>query len=221
MADPRRKEIVAPMTENKTEAARVLFAQPCDFVLAATAPAHFPEPKMPEVAFIGRSNVGKSSLVNALTGRKALARASNTPGRTQQIIFFDLAHRLMLVDLPGYGHAEAPREEKDRWNELVQCYLRQRRALKCVCLLVDGRHGAKANDLEMMGFLDRAAVSYKVVLTKADQVRDSERDKRCQQITEILARHPAARDGVIMTSAEDKAGVDVLRNYLLEIALAG
>jgi GTP-binding protein len=217
------------MTENtnedqavsKAEQARLLFAQPCDFVLSAPTPSSFPDTKLPEVAFIGRSNVGKSSLVNALTGRRNLARASNTPGRTQQVNFFDLAHRLMLVDLPGYGHAEAPREEKDRWNELVQSYMRLRRSLKCVCLLVDGRHGAKSNDLEMMSFLDRAAVPYKVVLTKVDQVRDSERDQRRQQVTEILTRHPAARDGIILTSAENKSGVDTLREYLLEITLAG
>jgi GTP-binding protein len=206
-------------SKQTAEEARLLFALSCDFLLAAADPAQFPNSNLPEVAFIGRSNVGKSSLINAVTGRKKLARASNTPGRTQQIVFFDLGQRLMLVDLPGYGHAEAPREEKDRWNELVQLYMRQRRTLKCVCLLIDGRHGAKANDVEMMNVLDRAAVVYKVVLTKMDQVKVSERDKRLQEVTAVMARHPAALNGVLQTSAEDKFGVDVLREYLAEIAL--
>jgi GTP-binding protein len=199
--------------------ARKLFAQPCDCILAAAEPAQFPKPNLPEIAFIGRSNVGKSSLINALTGRKALARASNTPGRTQQVVFFDLGQRLMLVDLPGYGHAEAPREEKDRWNELVHYYLRHSRALKIVCLLIDGRHGAKANDLEMMTFLDRAAVPYQAVLTKIDQVKIIDREKRLQQTANVLTRHVAARTGAMATSAEDKAGMDALRLFLAGYAL--
>jgi GTP-binding protein len=205
------------MTEDSkptAEQARILFAQPCDFVLAAADSAQFPETKLQEIAFIGRSNVGKSSLINALTNRKGLARASNTPGRTQQAVFFNLAQRLMLVDLPGYGHAEAPREEKDRWNELVNQYLRQRRALKCVCLLIDGRHGAKANDLDMMTFLDRAAVSYQAVLTKMDQVRVLDREKRIHQVKEVLAKHVAARNDILTTSAEDKMGIDTLQVFL-------
>jgi GTP-binding protein len=202
-----------------TEQARVLFAQTCDFILAAADPVQFPDTKLQEVAFIGRSNVGKSSLINALTGRKGLARASNTPGRTQQVVFFNLAQRLMLVDLPGYGHAEAPREEKDRWNELVNQYLRQRRTLKCVCLLLDGRHGAKANDLDMMTFLDRAAVSYQTVLTKMDQVRAIDREKRIYQVKEILTKHAAARSDVIATSAEDKFGIDGLQTFLADFAV--
>jgi len=205
--------------EARVEAARHLFAQNCDFLLAAAEPAQFPDSKLPEVAFVGRSNVGKSSLINALTGRKKLARASNTPGRTQQIVFFDLAHRLMIVDLPGYGHAEAPVAEKERWNELMQYYMRQRRSLKCVFLLVDGRHGAKANDIDMMNVLDRAAVTYKVVLTKLDQVKISERTKRLHEVTAVIARHPAALDGVLATSAEDKSGIDSLRTYIAAMTL--
>jgi len=203
----------------KAEQARIFFAQPCDFVLAAADPVQFPDSKLPEVAFIGRSNVGKSSLINAVTGRKKLARASNTPGRTQQIVFFDLAQHLMLVDLPGYGHAEAPVAEKEQWNELVHHYMRHRRTLKCVCLLLDGRHGAKANDIEMMNFLDRAAVVYKVILTKMDQVKAIERSKRIEQVSEVLARHPAALDGVLFTSAEDKAGISELREFITEKAV--
>jgi GTP-binding protein len=199
---------------DEAERARILFAQQCDCLLAAAEPAQFPDSRLPEISFIGRSNVGKSSLINALTGRKNLARASNTPGRTQQIVFFDLGHRLMLTDLPGYGHAEAPWEEKNKWNKLVQTYLRKRRGLECVCLLLDGRHGAKANDTDMMTFLDRAAVSYQVVLTKMDQVHESERETRRKQVKEILAKHVAARSDIIFTSAEDKSGVDELKIFL-------
>jgi len=206
------------MTTELDEQARILFAQQCDFVLAAADPAQFPESKLPEVSFIGRSNVGKSSLINALTGRKHLARASNTPGRTQQIVFFNLGQRLMLADLPGYGHAEAPWEEKEHWNKLMQYYLRQRRGLECVCLLLDGRHGAKANDIDMMTFLDRAAVSYQVVLTKMDQVKVTERETRRAQVKEVITRHVAARSDIIFTSAEDKAGVDELRTFLASFA---
>lgn len=203
-----------------TEQARKLFAQPCDFVLAASEPAHFPPRSMPEVAFIGRSNVGKSSIINALTGRRNLARASSTPGRTQQVIFFNLADRLMLVDLPGYGHAKAPVAEKDQWNDLVQFYLRSSPGLKCICLLIDGRHGAKANDLEMMSSLDRAAVIYQAVLTKTDQVKKAELEKNCEQVRAALAKHAAARDALILTSSETKDGIADLRRFLAGFALA-
>jgi GTP-binding protein len=205
--------------QRNDEAARKLFAQPCDFVLAASEPAHFPPRSLPEVAFIGRSNVGKSSLINALTGRKNLARASSTPGRTQQVIFFNLADRLLLVDLPGYGHAKAPVAEKDRWQDLVQTYFRLSPGLKCIFLLIDGRHGAKANDLEMMSSLDRVAVIYKTVLTKTDQVKKAELEKNCAQVRAALTKHPAARDGLILTSAETKDGVADLRNFVAEFAL--
>lgn len=196
------------------EDARKLFAQQCECVLAAAEPLQFPDSYLPEIAFIGRSNVGKSSLINALTGRKGLARASNTPGRTQQIVFFNLGQRLMLVDLPGYGHAEAPRVQKDRWNGLVQTYLRKREKLKCVCLLLDSRHEAKANDLEMMSFLDRAAVVYQIVLTKMDQASAAQHESILHQAKELAAKHPAALSDIIATSAEGKPGVDSLREFL-------
>lgn len=202
------------MSSIEVEDARKLFAQSCDFVLAASEPAHFPESSLPEVAFIGRSNVGKSSLINALTGRKDLARTSNTPGRTQQIIFFNLADELMLVDLPGYGHAKAPPVEQNRWNRLVQTYLRKRESLNFVCLLLDARHKAKDNDIEMMTFLDKAAVLYCCVLTKMDQIKGEEREQRIEETKALIAKHPAALSDFIATSSEDKTGLPELRCFL-------
>lgn len=196
------------------EYGRKLFAQPCECLLAAAATEQFPKTAMPEIAFIGRSNVGKSSLINGLTGRKHLARASVTPGRTQQVVFFDLGHRLMLVDLPGYGHAEAPVAEKEKWNNLVQNYLQTRPQLRCVCLLIDARHRVMDNDVVMMKFMDRAAVSYQIVLTKADQVRSVERDTKIQHVSAMLHKHQAARPGVYMTSSEKNMGFENLRAFL-------
>jgi GTP-binding protein len=201
-----------------TEAARLLFAQNCAFVMSAPEPQHLPPTKLPEVAFIGRSNAGKSSLINALTNRHDLARASNTPGRTQAINFFDLGEKLMLADLPGYGHASAPRHEKDRWNDLVHHYLQKRNVLRCVCLLVDGRHGILANDFSMMHFLDRAAVSYQLVMTKIDQVHATERDIKINQVAATLGTHPAARHNVFATSARKSLGIEELRTFLAGFA---
>jgi GTP-binding protein len=195
-----------------------IFAGTCEFVLAASAPEHFPSGKLPEIAFWGRSNTGKSSLINALTGRKALARTSKTPGRTQQIIFFNLGGRLMLADLPGYGHAKAPRAEQERWSELIHHYLQTRSQLCCVCLLIDSRHGFLANDLEMMRVLDRAAASYQIILTKIDLVRPSEHDAKMRQIAAMLERHPAARPGVLAVSAEKRTGLEELRLMLTGFA---
>jgi GTP-binding protein len=195
-----------------------LFAGTCDFLRACSAPDQFPPGKLPEIAFWGRSNVGKSSLVNGLTGRKTLARTSKTPGRTQQIVFFDLGGRMMLADLPGYGHAEAPREEQDRWHELIHHYLHTRPQLRCVCLLVDGRHGLMANDLAMMQLLDRAAANYQIILTKIDLVKPEERDARLRQIEAVLQRHPAARPELLTVSAEKRLGLDELRLLLTSFA---
>ena len=198
------------------EAATKLFAGPCDFLRATSAPDQFPPTKIPEIAFWGRSNVGKSSLINGLTGRKHLARASKTPGRTQEIIFFDLGGRLMLVDMPGYGHAKAPREEMDRWNDLIRDYLQKRPPLRLVCLLIDGRHGALANDLATMKVLDRSGVSYQIVLTKIDQVHVMERATRIRQTEALLAKHPAARAGVLACSAEKNMGISELRDFFVK-----
>lgn len=206
-----------------TETARKLFAQSCDFVLAAAQPEHFNAipVDLPEVAFWGRSNVGKSSLLNALTGRRGLARASNTPGRTQQIVFFNLADRLLFADLPGYGHAKAPKADIARWHSFIKHYLKTRGRLRCVLLLVDARHGALAKDLEMMSFLDKMAVSYQVVLTKADQVRGGDPAAVQAEVEALLKKHPAARPTTFLTSSEKGEGIPELRAFLLEIAELG
>lgn len=199
------------------ESANKIFVGTGEFLRACSALDQFPPGKLPEIAIVGRSNVGKSSLINALTGRKSLARSSKTPGRTQQIIFFDIAKMLTLADLPGYGHAKAPRAEQDKWNELIHDYLRSRPQLLLVFLLIDGRHGALANDLSMMCFLDRAGVAYQIVLTKIDQVKKTEIPARLQQTEAQLAQHPAARSSVMMVSAEKNTGVEELRQMVISL----
>lgn len=207
----------APRCEVVSSAALKLFSGSCEFVLGATQLAHIPEAGLPEVAFIGRSNVGKSSLINALTGRKALARTSNTPGRTQQLNFFDLGGQLMLVDLPGYGYAKASKSEVAAWNQLIRDYLRGRAPLRRVCVLIDSRHGIKKGDTEMMQMLDEAAVPYQLILTKRDKmkhVREAE-----ASIEAVRGLHPAMHPDVITTSAEKRIGIDDLREALYDIIL--
>lgn len=174
---------------------------------------------MPEIAFAGRSNVGKSSLINALTGRKTLARASNTPGRTQLLNFFDLGERLMLVDLPGYGYAEAPKDLVQRWTALVNGYLRGRAVLRRTCILIDSRHGLKPTDLDVMSMLDAAAVVYQVVLTKADKVRPTALAQVRDSVAKGIARRVAAHPDIIVTSSEDGTGIAELRAALTTLAL--
>ena len=192
-----------------------LFAQECTFLRGAVSVADLPTYDLPEIAFAGRSNVGKSSLVNALTGRLTLARTSNTPGRTQQLNFFQLYNQLIMVDMPGYGYAEAPKKLVARWQKVVRQYLLGRPTLKRVYLLIDSRHGLKTNDLEMMKMLDETAVSYHIVLTKLDKIKASDVEKLTDDTKTILKKHPAAFPNLAITSSEKRIGIEELR---LEIA---
>ncbi len=200
------------------EAGRLLFAQECQFVRGAAQPGDLPPDTLPEIGFAGRSNVGKSSLVNALVGRKTLARTSNTPGRTQQINFFDLGGRLMLVDLPGYGYARASKGEIERWNRLIRLYLKGRVGLRRLCLLVDARHGIKPSDRLVMDLLDEAAVAYQIVLTKSDKVKAAQLDDCRQGVGEEIRRRAAANPEVVVTSARKGNGIAELRAALAALA---
>jgi len=204
------------------EAARKLFAGPIAFLKSAPTLQFLPADDVPEVAFAGRSNVGKSSLLNALTNRNSLARTSNTPGRTQELNFFDVGDPLQmrLVDMPGYGFAKAPKDIVRKWRFLVNDYLRGRPKLKRALVLVDSRHGLKPVDLEVMEMLDKAAVSYRLVLTKSDKIKASEL-AAVRESTEAEARkHPAAHPDIIATSAEKGGGIPELRAAVLEAVLA-
>jgi len=199
------------------EAGRKLFAGPCAFFYAAARSDGLPPVGPPEVAFAGRSNVGKSSLINALTGRNALARTSHTPGRTQELIFFDLNGKASLVDMPGYGYAAVSKEKSASWGRLARDYLRGRPSLLRVFVLVDGRHGLKESDRETMALLDASAVSYAVVLTKEDEVKLADRAQRVETTLEALRRHVAAYPQVIFTSARTGDGVPDLRAHIARL----
>jgi len=203
-----------------TERARKLFAGPVDFLKSAPGLKFLPDPDVLEVAFAGRSNVGKSSLLNALTNRKGLARTSNTPGRTQELNFFDVGRppQIRLVDMPGYGFAEAPKDLVKRWRFLVNDFLRGRAVLRRAFVLVDSRHGLKPVDLEIMEMLDIAAVNYQLVLTKADKVKPTELAETFRQVTAQSAKHPAAHPQLIATSSETGDGIAELRTAILEAA---
>ncbi|MFQ8431316.1 ribosome biogenesis GTP-binding protein YihA/YsxC [Amaricoccus sp. W119] len=203
---------VAPEADPEAiEAGRKLFAGPCDFLKGVVAMDGMPPADRLEICFAGRSNVGKSSLINALTGRKALARASNTPGRTQEINFFTLGERFYLVDLPGYGFAEAPKPVVEKWQALLRAYLSGRPTLRRVMLLIDARHGIKAVDEEIMALLNRAAVTFQIVLTKADKPRGGALDTVIAQVADRLAKHPAAFPEILVTSSEKSVGIEQLR----------
>lgn len=200
------------------EAARRLFAGRIDFLKSAPELKFLPDPDVPEVAFAGRSNVGKSSLLNALTGRKALARTSVTPGRTQELNFFDVGKPLVmrLVDMPGYGFAKAPKDMVRKWRYLVNDYLRGRQELKRTLVLIDSRHGIKDVDREIMKMLDDAAVSYRLVLTKADKVKATDLEAVHARTTEEARKRPAAYPDVLVTSAEKGMGIPELRAAVID-----
>mgnify|MGYP006295090357 FL=1 len=205
-------------TEERLEAGRLLFAQPCAFMRGVADLEQLPPLDGPEVAFAGRSNVGKSSLVNALTGRKTLARTSNTPGRTQELNFFDLGGRLVLVDLPGYGYARAPKPKVAAWQERLKAYLAGRSTLRLVCLLVDARHGLKPVDREITGLLARAAVPYLVVLTKADLIKPPQLARLEAALADELRAKVGALPRAHATSSAKGLGVDTLRARLAMLA---
>lgn len=194
-----------------SEQGRLLFAGETEFVKGVVAMDGLPPADRMEVCFAGRSNVGKSTLINALTGMKALARASNTPGRTQEINYFTAGESHYLVDLPGYGYANAPLPVVEKWQRLLKKYLSGRQTLRRTFVLIDARHGAKKVDEEIMSLLDSAAVTFQVVLTKADKVKEVEREKVLEQVRGALAKHPAAYPEIIVTSSEKGWGIPTLR----------
>ena len=201
------------------EAGRLLFARPCQFIAAANNLQALPEMARPEIAFAGRSNVGKSSLVNALTGRKMLARTSQTPGRTRQLNFFNLADRIDLVDLPGYGYASAPKTDIKAWTKLTRKFLSGRQSLQRVFLLIDSRRGIGTADEDVMSLLNATAVSFAVVLTKSDKLKASEMHKVLTNVELKTAKQVAAFPKVWVTSAEKAVGMEELRAHIAGLAL--
>ncbi|MDH5489646.1 MAG: ribosome biogenesis GTP-binding protein YihA/YsxC [Rhodospirillaceae bacterium] len=215
LSTPEPKEEFKP---EEIERGRLLFAGECTFMLGAAGLEQVPETEIAEIAFAGRSNVGKSSLINSLTGRNSLARTSHTPGRTQQINFFNLSGRITIADLPGYGYARAPKDEVAKWTRLVNAYLKGRRTLVRVMMLIDGRHGIKDVDRKIMKMLDDAAVSYQVVLTKADKLKEKEQSAVVAKTALELATHVAAYPFLHLCSSHKGSGIETLRADIGRIA---
>jgi GTP-binding protein len=201
-----------------TQLSKTLFSSPCNFVLGAKSFSEIKQYPFPEIAFWGRSNVGKSSLINGVMGRK-VARTSNTPGRTQQLNFFSLGDRLMVVDMPGYGFAEVPLKVKQQWEMLISQYLKCRDQLKRLFLLVDARHGLKKNDLEIMDFLDEFGIIYQIVLTKSDKVNKLDQEVLLANISNELTKHPAAIEQIVFSSASKQFGMNELRQIIAGLLL--
>ena len=206
-------------TDVQIEDGRLLFAREVLFMLSVVNLDALPPADRPEICFAGRSNVGKSSLINALTNRKGLARASNTPGRTRELNYFNVDERLNLVDLPGYGYARAPKTEISNWTRLTRAFLRGRAGLRRVFLLIDSRHGIKPSDIELMEMLDEAAVTYQLVLTKSDKVKKAELAKVMRRTSRTIGKRPAAHPELMVTSSEKKTGLDDLRAEIATLAL--
>ena len=213
------KEDLFTFDDAEIEAGRLLFAGSCDFIAAAQNLMALPPISLPEIAFGGRSNVGKSSLVNALTGRTTLARTSQTPGRTRQLIFFSLASRLQLVDLPGYGYARASKTDIKAWTKLTRKFLVGRQSLQRMLLLIDSRRGIGQADKEMMKLMDDSAVSWAVVLTKVDKIKSEQFQKICDKTQQEISLHVAAYPHIWKTSSQTGAGIAELRAHLASLSL--
>ncbi len=211
-------ESAAAFTPQDIERGRLLFAGACDFAAGVDTLPRLPDATLPEVAFAGRSNVGKSSLINAITGRNTLARVSHTPGRTQQLNFFDIAGRMFLVDMPGYGYAKVSKEQRSGWEALIRDYLRGRPTLRCVFVLVDSRHGLKDVDHDIMTMLDEAGVPYRIILTKADKGKKGELKALIGAVQAELKKHTAAFPDVHLTSAHDDDGIGELRALMARLS---
>ena len=221
MSEPEKAPLATTpnFTDDQIEAGRLLFAREVLFMLSVVNLDSLPPADRPEICFAGRSNVGKSSLINALTNRKGLARASNTPGRTRELNYFNVDKRLNLVDLPGYGYARAPKTEISNWTRLTRAFLRGRAGLRRVFLLIDSRHGIKPSDVELMEMLDDAAVTYQLVLTKSDKIKKAELEKVMRRTSRTIGKRPAAHPELMVTSSEKKTGLDDLRAEIATLAL--
>ena len=202
-------------SQKQLEAGRLLFSGSCDFVLGVASLSQLPGDNRAEIAFAGRSNVGKSSLLNALTKRNSLARTSNTPGRTQQLNFFDLGGQIYIVDMPGYGYAKVSKKQRSEWDKLIHQYLRGRSNLRAVFILVDARHGLKDSDEKLMTMLDETAVPYRIVFTKCDKTKKTEFEKHIKDLQVVLKKHPAAYPDFYETSSLKDQGLDILRAAII------